>query len=107
MLSRYREELRRNNKHDRAARQEALGHTVGHVGESIISSASTVVVATVIMGVAQLYEMRVTRPSIAVGVVCLLLAGLSLLPALMALSVKSLVYHAQPRTGTLTDTNVT
>ena len=107
MLSRYREELRRSNQHDRAARQEALGHTVGHVGESIISSASTVVVATVIMGVAQLYEMRVTGPSIAVGVVCLLLAGLSLLPALMALCGKALFWPAQPRTGTLTDTNVT
>src|SRR5258708_3211488 len=104
MLSRYREELRRNNKHDRAARQEALGHTVGHVGQAIISSASTVVVATTIMGVAQLYEMRVTGPSIAVGVVCLLLAGLSLLPALMALCGKALFWPAQPRPGTLTDT---
>lgn len=107
MLSRYREELRRSSNNDRTARREALGRAVGHVGESIISSASTVVIATAIMGVAQLYEMRVTGPAVAVGVVCLLLAGLSLLPALMALCGKALFWPAQPRPGTLTDTNAT
>lgn len=104
MLSRYREEIRRTSSDDSAFRQAALARTVGHVGESIISSASTVVVAMAIMGFAQLYELRVTGPAIAIGVVCLLLAGLSLLPALMALCGKALFWPVQPRPGTLTDT---
>ncbi|GCE08830.1 MMPL family transporter [Dictyobacter aurantiacus] len=107
MLSRYKEEIRRSEKNDRAARREALARTVGHVGESIMSSASTVVVATAIMGLAQSYELRVTGPAVAVGVVCLLLAGLSLLPALMALCGKALFWPAQPRPGTLNDTTAT
>lgn len=67
----------------------------------------TVVIATAIMGLAQLYELRVTGPAIAIGVVCLLLAGLSLLPALMALCGKALFWPAQPRPGTLSDANAT
>ncbi len=101
MLSRYKEEMRRASEHDRAARREALARTVGHVGESITSSAATVVIATGIMGLAQLYLLRVTGPAVAVGVACLLLAGLSLLPALMALCGKALFWPALPRPGTL------
>jgi putative drug exporter of the RND superfamily len=107
MLSRYREEIRRGSQNDRAARREALARTVGHVGESITSSALTIVIATAIMGLALLYELRVTGPAIAVGVVCLLLAGLSLLPALMALCGRALFWPAQPRPGTLTDATAT
>jgi RND superfamily putative drug exporter len=94
MLSRYKEEMRRGSQNDRAARREALARTVGHVGESIASSAATVVIATGIMGLAQLYLLRVTGPAVAVGVACLLLAGLSLLPALMALCGKALFWPA-------------
>ncbi len=107
LLSRYKEELRRSSEHTRAARREALGRTVGNIGESILSSAATVVVATAIMGLAQLYTLRVTGPAIAIGVVCLLLAGLSLLPALMALCGRALFWPAQPRPQTLTDTSAT
>jgi putative drug exporter of the RND superfamily len=107
MLSRYREEIRRGSQNDRAARREALAHTVGHVGESIASSALLVVLATTIMGLAQLYELRVTGPAVAVGVICLLLAGLSLLPALMALCGKALFWPAQPHPGTLSDATAT
>jgi len=101
MLSRYKEEIHCASQHDRATRREALARTVGHVGESITSSAATVVIATGIMGLAQLYLLRVTGPAVAVGVACLLLAGLSLLPALMALCGKALFWPALPRPGTL------
>ena len=107
MLSRYKEEIRRSRENTPTARREALGRTVGHVGESIMSSAATVVVATAIMGLAQLYTLRVTGPAIAIGVVCLLLAGLSLLPALIALCGKALFWPAQPHPQTLTDTSAT
>lgn len=101
MLSRYKEEIRRGSQNNRAARREALARTVGHVGESIVSSASTVVVATAVMGLAQLNALRITGPAVTVGVAFLLLAGLSLLPALMALCGKALFWPAQPRPGTL------
>lgn len=107
LLSRYKEEIRRGSQNDRAARRAALARTVGHVGESIVSSASTVVVATAIMGLAQLNALRVTGPAVAVGVACLLLAGLSLLPALMALCGRALFWPVQPRPGTLGETMTT
>jgi RND superfamily putative drug exporter len=107
MLSRYREEIRRRSQNDKATRHSALQQAVGHVGESIASSALTVIVAMAIMGFAQLYELRVTGPAIAIGVACLLLAGLTLLPALMALCGKALFWPAQPRPGTLTDESAT
>lgn len=101
MLSRYREEIRRRSQNTKETRREALKQTVGHVGESITSSAFTVIIATAIMGLAQLYILRVTGPAIAVGVASLLLSGLSLLPALMAICGKALFWPAQPRPGSL------
>jgi uncharacterized membrane protein YdfJ with MMPL/SSD domain len=53
------------------------------------------------MGLAQLDLLRVTGPAVAVGVGCLLLAGLTLLPALMALCGRVLFWPAQPRVGSL------
>ena len=101
MLSRYREELRRASQADRASRHAALGVTLGRVGEAIMSSAATVVAATAIMGLAQLDLLRVTGPAVAVGVGCLLLAGLTLLPALMALCGRALFWPVTPRAGSL------
>ncbi len=75
--------------------------TLGRVGEAILSSAATVVAATAIMGLAQLELLRVTGPAVAVGIACLLLAGLTLLPALMALSGRALFWPATPRPGSL------
>lgn len=103
MLSRYREELRRGQEWTRSARQVALARTVGRVGEAIASSAATVVIAMAILGVAQLYTLRVTGPAIAVGVACLVLAGLSLLPALMAVSGPVLFWPVTRRPRNLSD----
>lgn len=101
LLSRYREEMRRGVGADKAARRAALARAVGRVGESISSSALTVVVATGTMGLAQLALLKVTGPAVAVAVACLLLAGLTLLPALMALCGRALFWPARPRPGTL------
>jgi RND superfamily putative drug exporter len=101
LLSRYREEIRRGNGTDKTARRGALARAVGRVGESISSSALTVVVATGVMGLAQLALLKVTGPAVAVAVACLLLAGLTLLPALMALCGRALFWPARPRPGTL------
>jgi putative drug exporter of the RND superfamily len=101
MLSRYREELRRAPYSDRVSRHKALATTLGRVGEAILSSGSIVIAATAIMGLAQLDLLRVTGPAVAVGVACLLLAGLTLLPALMALCGRALFWPARPRAGSL------
>lgn len=101
MLSRYREEIRRGTEKGKAGRRAALGHAVGRVGEAISSSAATIIAATAIMGLAQLNLLRVTGPAVAVAVGCLLLAGLTLLPALMALCGPALFWPALPRPGSL------
>ena len=99
MLSRYREEIRRGTVAGKAGRHAALGRAVGRVGEAISSSAATVIAATAIMGFAQLAILRVTGPAVAVAVCCLLLAGLTLLPALMALCGPALFWPSLPRPG--------
>lgn len=101
MLSRYREEICRGAENGKAGRRAALGHTVGRVGEAISSSAATIVVATATMGLAQLNLLRVIGPAVAVAVGCLLLAGLTLLPALMALCGRALFWPALPLPGSL------
>jgi RND superfamily putative drug exporter len=80
--------------------------TLGRVGEAILSSGSIVIAATAIMGLAQLDLLRVTGPAVAVGIACLLLAGLSLVPALMALCGRALFWPAQPHAGSLTGREV-
>lgn len=101
MLSRYREEIRRGTVPGKAGRRVALGRAVGRVGEAISSSAATIIAATGIMGLAQLNLLRVTGPAVAVAVGCLLLAGLTLLPALMALCGPALFWPALPHPGSL------
>lgn len=104
LLSRYREEIQRRAGSDKAARREALARAVGRVGEAISSSAVTVVAATGVMGLAQLALLKVTGPAVAVAVLCLLLAGLTLLPALMALCGRALFWPASPKAGALAAT---
>jgi putative drug exporter of the RND superfamily len=101
MLSRYREEVRRGTEQGKAGRRTALSHAVGRVGEAISSSAATIIATTAIMGLAQLNLLRTIGPAVAVAVGCLLLAGLTLLPALMALCGPALFWPAVPRSGSL------
>ena len=101
MLSRYREEIQRETTADAAGRRNALARAIGRVGEAIGSSAATVIAATAIMGLGQLSLLRVTGPAVAIAVGCLLLAGLTLLPALMALCGRALFWPAAPRPGSL------
>lgn len=102
LLSRYREEITRGAGRTKSDRQDALARAVGRVGEAIGSSALTVVAVTSVMGLAQLAMLRVTGPAVAIAVICLLLAGLSLLPALMALCGPALFWPSSPQAGSLT-----
>ncbi len=79
LLSRFREYMA-----DDYAGPEAARHTVGRVGETITSSAGTVIVGMAAMFFAELRLFSNTGPSMAIGIFIALLAGLTLTPALLA-----------------------
>ncbi len=63
----------------------AASHTVARVGETITSSAATVIVGMVGMFFARMKLFSNTGPSLALGIAVALLAGLTLTPALLAI----------------------
>lgn len=80
LISRFREEL--------ATRDEvrpSVRSTVRRVGESITSSAGTVITGFLALSVAQLGLFSSMGPTLAIGVITSLLAGLTLTPALLGL----------------------
>jgi putative drug exporter of the RND superfamily len=80
LLSRYREELRRHeDKHD------AMRRAVRRAGPSILASGSTVAVAMLVLLVADTRSISSLGPVMAIGVACAVLAGLTLLPALLTI----------------------
>lgn len=79
MLSRYREELRRG-----LSREEAVVRVMERVGAVIASSAAIVVVGFLAFGFAEFEMFRTIGPGLALTVAVTLLAGLTLVPALMA-----------------------
>lgn len=80
LISRFREEMA-----DRDDSRAAVRSTVRHVGESISSSAGTVITGFMAMALAQLGLFNTTGPTLAIGVIVSLLAGLTLTPALLGL----------------------
>jgi RND superfamily putative drug exporter len=80
LISRFREEVADDN--DIA---ESTRRTVHRVGETITSSAGTVIVGFVTMAFAEMGLFRTTGPALAIGVVVILVAGLTLTPALLAI----------------------
>ncbi len=79
LISRFREEMA-----DDGQAAEATVHTVHRVGETIASSAGTVIVGFVAMIFAEMGLFNTTGPALAISVVIMLLAGLTLTPALLA-----------------------
>lgn len=80
LISRFREESA--DTHETGA---AIERTVRTVGQTIASSAGTVVVGLSTMALAELGLFNTTGPSVAVGVVIALLAGLTFTPALLSI----------------------
>ncbi|MGD8624221.1 MAG: MMPL family transporter [Anaerolineae bacterium] len=80
LVSRFREYMA-----DDLPGPEGARRTVDRVGETITSSAGTVIVGMVAMSFAQMGLFANTGPSLALGVAVALLAGLTLTPALLAL----------------------
>jgi RND superfamily putative drug exporter len=92
LISRFREEMA--DSHEPRA---SMRSTVRRVGESISSSAGTVITGFMAMSLAQLGLFNTTGPTLAVGVVVSLLAGLTLTPALLGVLGKWAFWPARPQ----------
>jgi RND superfamily putative drug exporter len=80
LISRFREEMT-----GASSSGPAVKTTVRAVGETIASSAGTVIVGVATMAFAELGLYNTSGPSIAIGVAIALVAGLTLTPALLSL----------------------
>ncbi len=80
IISRFREYLGHENADGRAESR----HAIAHVGETITSSAATVIVGMIAMSFASLKLFSNTGPVLAIGVSITLVAGLTLTPALLS-----------------------
>jgi RND superfamily putative drug exporter len=80
LLFRYRERLRLGED-----RRTAMVSAVGRVGEAISSAAGVVIVAFLAMTLSSLSFFRSMGPSLAIAVAVTLLAGLTLVPAVVSL----------------------
>ncbi|NUR59913.1 MAG: MMPL family transporter [Catenulispora sp.] len=80
LLFRYRERLR-----DGEDPKEALVHALARVGEAVTSAAGVVIVAFCTLLVSPLGSFRTLGPTLAVVVATMLAAGLTLVPAIIAL----------------------
>ena len=100
LVFRVREELRRGLEP-----QAAVVKAVSTVGESITFSALTVIVALLSLVLAQFGIYQSLGPALAIGIGLMLLAGLTLLPALLAIFGRAVfwptrtVREDRPRTG--------
>ncbi len=79
LVSRYREELRMwEDKHD------AMAHALARTGPAILASGLTVAISMLVLLVAENGSIHSLGPVAAIGVACVLVAGLTLLPAMLA-----------------------
>ena len=93
LISRYREALGSG-----LAAKEALELALSRVAEAILCSGFTVVVSMALMLAASFGFIRALSP-IAIGVGMMLIAGLTLLPALMRIMGGALLWPTRPRAG--------
>ena len=95
IVARYREELRR---HDR--RHPAMAEALRRAGPAIIASGSTVIVAMVMLSIAQLNSTKGLGPVLAIGVAVGMVAMLTLLPALLVTFPRGVFWPYRPAYGT-------
>ena len=97
LVYRVREEIRRGS-----APRDALVIAMGRVGLSIAYSATTVIAALACLVLASFALYRGLGPSLALGVAVMLVAALTLLPALMAICGRALFWPSHLATGQAT-----
>jgi RND superfamily putative drug exporter len=94
IVSRYREELRRvDDKH------EAMAHATERTAPAILSAGATVIASMLVLTLADFKATQTLGPSLALGIAVMLLAGLTLLPALLACLGRNAFWPAVPRQG--------
>ena len=86
-LFRYRERLQAGEPHD-----QALRHASSAIGRVIASSALTVIIAFAALLLASLGSLQTLAPGLIVGVAVMLLAALTLIPALFAVLGRALFW---------------
>ncbi|MGW3514156.1 MMPL family transporter [Streptomyces hydrogenans] len=95
LLFRFREELRRRpEEHHRLVAADVAGR----VGTAVTSAALTIVAAFATLGVATFGQFRVLGPSVAVSVLVMLLASLTLMPALLAVAGRRMFWPSKSLT---------
>jgi putative drug exporter of the RND superfamily len=94
IVARYREELRR---HDR--RHAAMATALRRAGPAIIASASTVIIALLMLSFAQLNSTKSLGPVLAIGVAVGVFAMLTLLPALLVIFPRGVFWPYKPAYG--------
>ncbi|MCL4290822.1 MAG: MMPL family transporter [Thermoleophilia bacterium] len=95
LVSRFREELRRHED-THAAIAEALGRT----SPAILSSGATTTLAMLVLLVASMASTSAAGPVLALGVAITMIAGLTLLPAVLAVLGRRAFWPFIPRFGT-------
>jgi putative drug exporter of the RND superfamily len=80
LLFRIRERLRAGD-----GRREAVAFAVGRVGVTVAYSATVVIAAILALSLSQLESNRVLAPSLAIAVLVMLMAALTLVPAVLSL----------------------
>ncbi|MDA8295509.1 MAG: MMPL family transporter [Actinomycetota bacterium] len=94
LVYRVREEMRRG-----LDSKAAVAHALERVGESISASAGTVIVALLSLVFASFGVYKDLGVPLAVGVAVMLIAGLTLLPALLAVAGRALFWPTKVRAG--------
>jgi putative drug exporter of the RND superfamily len=94
IVARYREELRR---HDR--RHPAMAEALVRAGPAIIASASTVIIALLMLSFAQLGSTKGMGPVLAIGIAVGVLTMLTLLPALLVIFPRGVFWPYRPTYG--------
>jgi RND superfamily putative drug exporter len=94
IVARYREELRR---HDR--RHPAMAEALRRAGPAIIASASTVIIALLVLSAAELQSTKSLGPVLAIGVAVGAFSMLTLLPALLVSFPRGVFWPYRPTYG--------
>ena len=100
IVARYREELRR---HDR--RHPAMATALRRAGPAIIASAATVVVALLMLSVAELNSTKSLGPVLAIGVAVGMFVMITLLPALLVTFPRGVFWPYRPAYGSAEPTH--
>jgi putative drug exporter of the RND superfamily len=94
IVSRFREELRTYED-----RHEAMAHSTERTAPAVLSAGGTVFAAMLVLTLADMKSTQSMGPVLALGIAVTLLAGLTLLPAVLSLLGRRAFWPSVPRVG--------